>query len=235
MQNYGNILKKLQKLQNYEIKTSKQKWNAIKQETGQNKYISPTLIIEGKVHQTQPKKMADALNRMHLKSVRETINSIPNTQTNPLKSYYKYLGQDEQSKLSFTFKQISMADLSSIITSMVPTGSTSRDEISMWLVKQARVELEPQLLHLTSKIIETGGYPEALNTTKAIHIEKPNQNTQEGWRMINLVSTLSKIVEKSLMKQITNHLKINGLISHVHHGAVGQKSTQTLKYIIKKN
>ena len=146
MQNYGNILKKLQKLQNYEIKTSKQKWNAIKQETGQNKYISPTLIIEGKVHQTQPKKMADALNRMHLKSVRETINSIPNTQTNPLKSYYKYLGQDEQSKLSFTFKQISMADLSSIITSMVPTGSTSRDEISMWLVKQARVELEPQLL-----------------------------------------------------------------------------------------
>ena len=62
----------------------------------------------------------------------------------------------------------------------------------MWLVKQAREKLEPQLLHLATKIIATGVYSESLKITKAIPIEKPknNPNTQEGWILINLVSTL---------------------------------------------
>ena len=39
---------------------------------------------------------------------------------------------------------------------------------------------------------------------------------------------VSKLVEKTLLKQILDHLKRNKLIPHPHHGAVENKSTQSL-------
>ena len=45
---------------------------------------------------------------------------------------------------------------------------------------------------------------------------------------VNIVSSLWKIVESVILKQITQHLNKNELISCIHHGAVAGKSTQTL-------
>ena len=66
--------------------------------------------------------------------------------------------------------------------------------------------------------------------SKIVPIEKlgKDPNNSSGWRAINLVNATSKVIERVLLAQIIQHLEVNKLIGHVHHGSVSQKSTQTL-------
>ena len=100
----------------------------------------------------------------------------------------------------------------------------------MWAIKQASQELLPIILHLVNKTISTGQFPSSIKTSKIIPIQKPGKDpmTSEGWRPINIIPAISKIIEKSLLHQLMEHMNRNNLISHVHHGSVKQHSTQTL-------
>ena len=73
-------------------------------------------------------------------------------------------------------------------------------------------------------------YPKSLKTTKIIPIPKSGKTktTSEGWRPVNVVAALSKIIERVMLAQIMQHLKDNDLIAPQHHGSVKGKSTQTL-------
>ena len=92
---------------------------------------------------------------------------------NPLISYNKFIGQND---LSFSFEKISMKQLSKVINGMKATGSSSADNISMWLIKQGKEYLQPLLLHLITKIIESGIYPTNLKTTKIVPVRKPSKD-----------------------------------------------------------
>ena len=113
---------------------------------------------------------------------------------------------------------------------MKATGSTGEDDISTRLLKQALQELEPLFLHMVNTTIKTTTYPDVLKTTKVVPIQKTGKDktTSDAWRPINVVSALSKIIERVLLKQIQEHLDINNLVGQQHHGAVRGKSTQTL-------
>ena len=113
---------------------------------------------------------------------------------------------------------------------MKPPASASKDDISTKAIKMAKAGIAPLLLQLVNSVILTGQYPTILKTTKIIPIKKPNKddNSANGWRPINLVSAVSKVIEKNLLKQILHHLKTNNLIPYLHHGSIGGKSIQTL-------
>ena len=123
-----------------------------------------------------------------------------------------------------------MSQFKGIITKMAPTTSSAKDFISMRIIKEAGDTIYPQLLHMVNTILKEGEYPSLLKVTKIIPISKPNKDctTQAGWRPINLVPTLSKIVEKCILKQVLKYLKDNGFIHHTHHGLVQSKRTQTI-------
>ena len=123
-----------------------------------------------------------------------------------------------------------MKELRIILTSMCSTTSTANDHIPMKAIKQARCQLEPQLLHLTNKIILTSKYPDRLNITKIIPIPKPPKDTMriDGWHPINIVPAISKVVKKVILTQILKHLKDSNLIHQNHHGSVKNHLTHTL-------
>ena len=123
-----------------------------------------------------------------------------------------------------------MSELRSILSSMRPTSSTANDHISMKSILQVRRQVEPQLLNLTNQILTTSQYPKNLKITKIIPIPKPPKDVMriEGWRPINIVPAISKIVEKVILKQMMKHLLDNNLIHPNHHGSVKNHSTQTL-------
>ena len=94
----------------------------------------------------------------------------------------------------------------------------------------AATELQPILLHLINKMIVSGECPNHLKWTKIVPIRKADKDdfNMEGWRPINVVVAISKLVEKVLLRQILKHLKDNQLIHQSHHGSVRGKSTQIL-------
>ena len=171
--------------------------------------------------------MANALNRQYVKTVRDIVNAMPPPPKDPLIDYVKYVGPV---KHIFTFKKISMDELRRCISSMKTTGSGASDQISSWMLKQAFPQLEPLLLHLSNRIIETSIFPSTLKISKILPIEKLGKPTTDssGWRPINIVNTIAKVIERILLKQILEHLERNKLVGHIHHGSVSHKSTQTL-------
>ena len=205
----------------------KDKWNMIKEETGQKEHTTPKLIVEGEAHHTSPQQIANAMNRQYIQKIRKVKSDMDPPRTNPMENYYKYLGQSE---LSFTFRPIAMSELRKSLSDMKSTGSSAGDFISVRAIKNARKQLEPLLLNLTNRVILTGTFPRELKITKVIPIQKPEKDatTTDGWRPVNIVCAMSKIIERILMKQLAEHLENNEIISHSHHGSVRGKSTQTL-------
>ena len=150
------------------------------------------------------------------------------TDVDPLTDYKKVVG-DKLTKL--TFKQINMAQLAQTLTRMKATGLMGEDDLSVRNLKQAQTEVQPLLLRLINAVIKTTTYPTALKTTKIAPIEKSGKTktTCEGWRLINVVAALSKVIERVLLKQILDHLALNNLVGAQHHGSIKLKSTQNSK------
>ena len=118
-------------------------WKKAKKLTGQSKFNSPQLIIEGKLHHTSPGNIASALNRQYIQKVRSVISNIPETNIDPLIHFEKAIGRVDR---TLSFSQINMCDLVKLVDKMKPTGSAGEDEISMRMIKDARQELQPLFL-----------------------------------------------------------------------------------------
>ena len=207
--------------------TDKEKWLAVKNETGQIKLKTPQMIKDRDKCYTKKFDISNSMNRQFLRKIRETQQRIPKSDINPLDLYQKSIGHKPA---PFNLQKITMSQLRQTITSMSSTASTAADHISMRTIKQARKVLEPQFLNLVNQIIETSTFPSILKTTKVLPIPKPPKDTMtiDGWRPINIVPAISKIPEKVFMKQMVDHLQRNNLVNSNHHGSVHGHSTQSL-------
>ena len=207
--------------------TPKEKWKKLQTETGQKKFENPDIIIDEGKQITNPKKIAEALNRQYLSKVRKTVNSIHPTETNPLDKYKEVVGDQ---MTDFHFKQISMSELLKEVSNMKPTTSAGQDMIPMRAVKAATRELAPLLLNMVNQTIAKKTYPKCMKTTKIKPIRKKEKDktNSDGWRPVNIVQSLAKIIERVYLRQILNHLETNDLINHSHHGGIRNKSTLTI-------
>ena len=171
--------------------------------------------------------MASALNREYIQTVKKLITEMESTQVDPLDNYSKIIPQN---LTTFTFTQISMHQLRKTLQGMQLTGSSGEDNISICMIKQAQKELEPLLLRLVNRAIQTRTDPAALKMTKIVSIEKTGKPkmTLSAWRPINVVAALSKVIERVLLHQILQHMDSNELIEAQQHGSMRGKSTQTM-------
>ena len=207
-----NFIQRARRLKDNKI-SDRERWRRVKTQTGQNTFKSPTIIIEGQKHHQSPKDMAAALNRQYITKIRNIVNQMPPEQTTPLDNFKRYVGRDD---LTFSFKIISMSQLRTLLSKMKPTTSASDDDIPMRAIKLASRQLEPLLLHLSDLVISQATYPESLRTSKIVPIRKQpkDEQTAEGWRPINIGSSVSKVIEK-ILTQIMEHLVSNDLIMHL--------------------
>ena len=215
------------KLKFQETTNMKQKWELARTETGQLIKSSPSLILDQGKPITKPKQIAEVLNRQYISTIRDLLKSIPQSDKDPLISYKKCLGPIDQ---KLNLQQISMSQLTQVLDMMPTSNSSAADYISVKLIKSAQNHLKPLLLHLFNQIIITEKFPETLKVTKIIPIRKKSKpsNLSSGWRPINIVPSISKVLEKCLLIQITTYLSKNNLINHTHHGSIPGKGTQTL-------
>ena len=99
----------------------------------------------------------------------------------------------------------------------------------MYIINKLSDSILPLLLKLTNNIIETSKFPECLKIIKIMPIPKSNDYLRcDNYRPINLVSPISKIIEKVWNKYILNHLKQNKLIKKYHQGSLKNRSSTLL-------
>uniref|UniRef100_A0A1B6L0L5 Reverse transcriptase domain-containing protein n=1 Tax=Graphocephala atropunctata TaxID=36148 RepID=A0A1B6L0L5_9HEMI len=117
-------------------------------------------------------------------------------------------------------------EVSRIIQEMKSKRSAGADEISPVLLKEVSSYLLKPLTHLINFSLQTGEFPEALKTSivKPIHKKGSNQIC-DNFRPISLISTLSKLFEKVVLKRLTDFLLNKDILSSNQFGFVKGKTT----------
>ena len=140
---------------------------------------------------------------------------------------YQKLNTNTNEKLQL--KEINMYNLRNTLDKIKPSGSTGKDLISTRTILKLRKSLEPSLLNLVNTTISTKIYPDILKISKAVPILKQGKHSTDplSYRAVNLLSTLSKIIDRVVSLQTMEFLIKNDTIPYQHHGGVKGRSTIT--------
>ena len=135
-------------------------------------------------------------------------------------SFRKFV-KSPQDKLNL--KEINMEQLRKIYTKINKSNSTSIDKISMKTLCKLRSSTQPIFLNLINQVIKQSKFPESLKTAQIIPIIKNGKNDKldpTSYRPVNLLSPISKIIEKTWSIQILEHIRSNKIIDNNHQGSI---------------
>ena len=97
----------------------------------------------------------------------------------------------------------------------------------MKLLKDVACEIGHPLAHIFNLSLKKGIFPNALKQSKEIPIHKGGDlELCDNYRPISLLNSISKILEKIVSVQLTNHLELNNLLSKFQFGFQKGKSTE---------
>ena len=180
-------------------------------------------------------KVASAFNRFFIQKVSKIQKSIDPPTADPMISFRKYIKTPEK---ELNFKKINMSELRSMFSKMKKSNSASYDTITMKTLNYVKSSIMPLILQLINTINQTKTFPECLKISRIIPIRKSflvSALSMENYRPVNIISLLSKLVEKFWTRDILNHLKINKLVDQNHQvGYPKRTSTTTVLDIYQK-
>lgn len=165
------------------------------------------------VNDTQAK--AEVLNRQYSKVfTRENLSTFPTFEDKTLQ---------EELRISLTKERV----LSKLLTLRIDK-SPGPDGIHPRVLKELAETLATPLFILFEASIEQGIVPNQWKMARVTPIyKKGNKSDPVNYRPVSLTSVISKIFERILSEDLTDHLKKNNLLCSQQHGFTKGKSTVT--------
>jgi hypothetical protein len=128
---------------------------------------------------------------------------------------------------SLEFSATSPSVIINIIKLLEPKNSMDLDGISTKLLKHVAIAISIPLSHIFNLSITDGIFPNKLKTSRTVPIFKSgNHCLCDNYRPISLLPSLSKVLEKFISIQLTNHLELNNLLYSHQYGFQRGKSTE---------
>ena len=122
--------------------------------------------------------------------------------------------------------EVSNAEVKHYLNTIDVNKATGPDGISGWLLKECADEICDSLTKLFNKSLRTGVVPTEWKIANIIPLYKNGVKSHiENYRPISLLSLVSKILERCLLKQLLS--RITHLIHHNQHGFLPGKSCTT--------
>ena len=204
-------------------KNPKKTWDVIKEATfGHTPKSKIEKISSNGNILTESVEISNEFNNFFTNVGTEIANEIHPT----VKQYSDYLPEN-QNVPTLDLGNTGPIHISDIIKTLEPKKSTDVDGLSMYLIKRIITEINVPLAHIFNLSLSKGVFPEKLKTAKVVPIFKSGRKDLcDNYRPISLLSTLSKILEKIVSIQLTNHLDINKLIYKHQYGFQKNKSTE---------
>lgn len=183
---------------------SKKAWNVINNISGNPKLNDSPEIKLCKDNQDIPSDGVPQAFCDHFSKIgTEIANSIPPT---PQDSFKEFL-PPQHSKSFANFQLPSETDILNIINNLQSKTSKDIDNLSMKVIKTVKNEVVPAFTHFICSIITSNTVPQFLKVAKVIVIHKKGDKKDiNNYRPISLLPVLSKILERFLNTQITQHI-----------------------------
>jgi hypothetical protein len=225
---YNKILRASKKLYftsnlKQNIKNPKKTWDLLKEALNKSNCKSriDTLKVNNGII-TDPVEMAEEFNGFFS----EIGSSISNT-INPTNMEPDDFIPPNPNPPNLEIGHTSPHTLLNIIKLFEPKTSLDLDGISMKMLKQIAPAICAPLSHIFNLSITHGIFPCKLKISRTVPIFKTGDTTScDNYRPISLLPSLSKILEKLVAIQLTNHLELNGLLYEHQYGFQRNKSTE---------
>jgi hypothetical protein len=225
---YNSLLRKSKKLyfENvlHKFKTKPKKlWEILNYSQGKERKSNKINdILSGNSYTNDPKLMAQSFNDHFVNIGIEIANSIEQCNTDPLSFV-----PDNPNVPDFIINNTGPSHVIDIIKSMQSKKSMDCNNISMDLIKFVAYEICVPLAHVFRLSIETGIFPDRFKNSRVVPIFKQgDQRICDNYRPIALVNSFSKILEKMIAIDLTNHLDRNNLLYKHQYGFQRGKSAE---------
>jgi len=208
---------------NLHRKNPKKTWDLLKEAANLSKSTDGVeKIISNNITITDPGQIAEKFNDFFVKVGTSISNSISKTEAKP-EDFMPNL-PDLQ---NLEFEHITPTHICDIIKSLQAKNSMDSDGISSNLLKKVSLEISIPLSHIFNLSIEHGTFPSKLKKSRTVPIFKSGDPTTcDNYRPISLLSQISKILEKIIGVQLTNHLDRNNILYEHQYGFQRNKSTE---------
>jgi exonuclease III len=175
-------------------------------------------------HHNDPKILANEFNTFFdnkIKTIRSNLSSSSTTPGNQSKIY-------QGPKLS-EFKMLSQQEVKELINEM-PTKHCDLDPMPSGLVKDCSDELLPIITEIVNLSLKLGVMPSNLKhaLVKPLLKKMGLELNKKNYRPVSNLSFLSKVIESAVIKQYTDHLRLNDLHDLRQSAYKKYHSTETL-------
>lgn len=208
-------------------KDPKKIWNILNEVT-QRKCHDKTSDIGQKLifnnHEiTNHKDISDNFNEMFKNIAYEHSKSIPT----PLHDFSHFLNKHPKSQAQFSFSPINENDVINITRSFKSKKSSGFDNLSNHVLKSIINTIAMPLTFIINKSLSTGQFPSLLKHAKLTPLHKTGPKDNPGnYRPISQLSPFSKLIEKVVIKQITEYSDANNIINNNQFGFRSKHSTE---------
>ena len=114
------------------------------------------------------------------------------------------------------------------LLSMKPNKSTGLDDIGPRFLKDGAQILSPIITYLVNLSISRKCVPDCTKTAKVIPLFKKGSRLEVGnYRPVSILTSISKILERAVYIQVTNHCKLHNIIYPLQSGFQRKYSTDT--------
>ncbi len=128
----------------------------------------------------------------------------------------------------FTFKQLSVEDLTNVLNKMKTKKAAGPDKITNKLLKAAGYTIYESLLYIFNLVLVTGIFPEDLKQSRVTPIFKDGDKSECGnYRPISVISIIAKVLEMLISDQLALYLNDNNIIIKQQSGFRKRHSTET--------
>jgi len=214
------------------IKKAKQVFNDNYINQSTNKIKAAWALTNKIINNTEKPKniILDDLRKGNKSDV-ETLNSMNESFINICPETY-LLNNNEQHINNLTssiyLKPVTPQDIISIIGSLNNSKSVGEDELPAILYKHLNDLLAAPLAHIVNLSFQSGTFPYRLKKTIIKPIfKKGDKKLITNYRPIALLPVASKIFEKAILIQLTEHISRNNVITSSQHGFLRGHSTQS--------
>jgi len=204
-------------------KNPKRTWDLLKEAASLGKSNDNVeKLISDNVTISDPKLIADHFNDFFVKIGSTIAQSVTKTNAKPEDFMPVYNNLNE-----LDLGNISPIHICDIIKSLQAKNSLDSDGISSKLLKKIAIEISVPIAHIFNLSVTQGIFPAKLKKSRTVPIFKSGDPTScDNYRPISLLSQLSKILEKIVSIQLTNHLDRNNILYEHQYGFQRNKSTE---------
>ena len=201
----------------------KKTWSLARQALGQENTQNTTKIGNISGH-TNNKDRAEALNKFYSKIASDLVDNLPQSKFN-----HKHFLKEREIDNPYKVPETTEYEVYTIISKMENKTSHGVDNWSNKMLKHVKEIIALPLSHCINLSLKLNYIPQIWKTARIIPLFKGGDKECPGqYRPIALLPTMTKVLEKVVVNQITQHLTDNELFCPQQFGFRKKHSTEHL-------